>query len=143
MYISRSNMLIIFILLVLSIFITGMVDRLIIYKNQTGQISEVRDLKFFAGNWIGIGIKEVNIQNKTPHKIFKIIDVLPDSPAMQAGIKEGDILKNINGKKITSKEDIKDLIVKTPIGKSIYFHIFREKKKSSFIVEITNFSSEK
>lgn len=49
------------------------------------------------------------------------------APAMEAGIKNGDIIKTINGKIVMSNEDIEKIIVESE-GESLLFSVFRNDK---------------
>ena len=49
------------------------------------------------------------------------------SPAAEAGIKIGDIIKTVNGKKVMSNEDIEKIISESE-GKSLSFNLIRDDK---------------
>ncbi len=49
------------------------------------------------------------------------------SPAAEAGIKTGDIIKTVNGKKVMSNEDIEKIISESE-GKSLSFNLIRDDK---------------
>ncbi len=50
------------------------------------------------GSSVGIG---VNVIYDSTSEIIEVIRVLPDSPALEVGIKEGDILTGVEGKKVS------------------------------------------
>lgn len=56
-----------------------------------------------------------------------ITSVVDDYPASKAGIEEGDVVKEINGHKIKTSDDV-----------SLYLAIADPKEKSTFVVEKTN-----
>lgn len=56
------------------------------------------------------------------------------SPAADAGIKTGDIIKTVNGKKVMSNEDIEKIISESG-GKSLSFNLMRDEKNLILNVE--------
>ncbi len=56
------------------------------------------------------------------------------SPAADAGIKTGDIIKTVNGKKVMSNEDIEKIISESG-GKSLSFNLMRDDKNLILNVE--------
>lgn len=56
------------------------------------------------------------------------------SPAADAGIKTGDIIKTVNGKKVMSNEDIEKIISESE-GKSLSFNLMRDDKNLILNVE--------
>ncbi len=65
-----------------------------------------------------------------------INEVLEDSPAAKAGLKTGDIIVSVDGKKIRNANDLGNRIGLLPIGAIIKFDVLRDGKKSKFIVTI-------
>ena len=51
------------------------------------------------------------------------------SPAEKAGIKEGDVILEINGEKITTKNSMSAIIQRYNIGDQITLHILRDGKE--------------
>jgi S1-C subfamily serine protease len=62
----------------------------------------LRDIRKGGGlirGWLGVSLK---VENETP----KIVRVLPDSPAAEAGIREGDLISRIAGRNIVDYADV-------------------------------------
>jgi len=53
--------------------------------------------------------------------------VIPGSPADKAGLKEGDIILEVNNKKITRKSPLKEILKQSPVEKPITMKILRNK----------------
>ncbi|MCD6149876.1 trypsin-like peptidase domain-containing protein [bacterium] len=68
----------------------------------------------------------------------KITDlaVIPGSPADKAGIVENDIILEINGEKITEKNQLNDLIVKYSVGDEITLKIWHKGKEKEVKVKL-------
>ena len=55
--------------------------------------------------------------------------IVPNSPAALAGIKEKDIILEINGEKITGDKTMQDLLENLTVGEIIKLNILRDGKK--------------
>jgi Do/DeqQ family serine protease len=64
-------------------------------------------------------------------------EVLPNSPAQAAGIKAGDVILAVNGKEVDAANEIQILIAEHKPGDSVTLTIFREGKKLSKSVTLT------
>lgn len=65
-----------------------------------------------------------------------IVDVMPDSPADEAGLRHGDVIVRVNGKPIEDEEELsKDLNQLGP-GKPVTLAIIREGKKQEIKAEL-------
>lgn len=58
-----------------------------------------------------------------------VIDVMPDSPAEQAGLKHGDVITHVNGKLVDDEDELVDDLNKAGAGKQVDLTVFREGKK--------------
>ncbi len=81
--------------------------------------------------------KQIAEQNKLPVDYGALVmrerlgetAVIKDSTAEKAGIKEFDIILEIEGKKITKKNPLANILQKFKIGEKVAFKILREKKE--------------
>ncbi|OGD38466.1 hypothetical protein A2907_02760 [Candidatus Azambacteria bacterium RIFCSPLOWO2_01_FULL_37_9] len=81
---------------------------------------DIQELKKIAVNYGALILKE-----HLPHDLA----IVKESPADKAGIKEGDIILEYNGKKITEKDTLQDFIQKSQVGDTITLKILRGMKE--------------
>ena len=58
-----------------------------------------------------------------------VIDVMPDSPAEQAGLKHGDVITHVNGKLVDDEDELVDDLKKAGAGKRVDLTVIRDGKK--------------
>ena len=58
-----------------------------------------------------------------------VVEVAPDSPAAQAGLKRGDVVVSLNGRKVRGSADLRNQIGLAAIGDSEEFRILRKSKE--------------
>lgn len=63
-------------------------------------------------------------------------EVIDDSPAKSAGLKEGDVIISFNGKKIWDQHDLTDFIEDSPAGSKAALGIMRNNKEMTIDVEL-------
>jgi len=76
--------------------------------------------------WIGFLVKEHRNQSAHYGHYVKIISVIKNSPAESAGLKIGDILREVDGEKITTLGSLIRLAGNKPVGTKIYLSVSRE-----------------
>lgn len=62
--------------------------------------------------------------------------IYPGSPAAQAGLREGDIIKKIDGVEMSTPKDIKKLVKAHKVGESLNFYVNRNKEGMALSVPI-------
>jgi len=65
-----------------------------------------------------------------------VTEVIKGSPAESAGIKQGDIILEFEGKKINNISELPRIVAKTEVGKKVEIKIFRNYKEISLFVII-------
>ena len=83
--------------------------------------------------WLGVTIQEVTPDlaksfGLKEKKGALVAQVSPGSPAEKAGIEQGDIILEFDGKKISEANDLPRIVASTPVGKSIDLKLSRESK---------------
>ena len=90
----------------------------------TDQEEEAKDLGFKVKEITPDIAKQLNIDSST--KGCVVIDVQMGSSAMEAGLRKGDIIKEINRQRIKSLADFKNVTGKLKKGDSILLQVQRE-----------------
>jgi serine protease Do len=102
---------------------------------------QLKDKGKVTRGWIGVGIQEV-----TPElaKSFDLKDkkgalvsqVFKDGPADKAGIEQGDVILEFDGKIIAESKDLPRIVAANPVGKTVQVKLSRNGKTISKDVKI-------
>lgn len=68
---------------------------------------------------------EMRMIGVSPAMTMKISGLFPDSPAMEAGAKPGDIVESIDGRKLYSNMQLSDILAEIPEGKTVELGVIR------------------
>jgi len=83
--------------------------------------------------WLGVSIQEVtpalaksfDLKEK---KGALVAQVVSGSPAEKAGIEQGDVIVEFDGKEVTDSKDLPRIVASTPIGKAVTIKLLRNGK---------------
>lgn len=91
--------------------------------------------------WLGVGVSEVSADKKKELKLPEergavLGTVVPDSPAAKAGLRENDVVLEINGQRVEGTEQFRRLIHEIPPGRTASLMIWRDGRSQSVKVTI-------
>ena len=94
--------------------------------------------------YLGISMNDVTPENSSffnlPDASGAIVSqVTPDSPASRAGLKSGDVLRDINGKKIINGSVLQVAVSQVAPGNTIKLGILRDGKEQTLPVKVGEF----
>jgi serine protease Do len=115
---------------------------------QMTTVDDDSDMQVFVnsgGSWLGAGISEVSAEKvkelKLPAERGVVLGkIVPDSPAAKAGLKESDVVTEINGQRVEGTEQFRRMIREIPSGRATQFTVWREGRSQS--VQVTLGKSE-
>ena len=83
--------------------------------------------------WFGVSIQEMTPElaksfGLTDKKGVLVAQVLPGSPAEKAGVEQGDVIMEFDGKAVAEAKDLPSIVASTPVGKSVNVKLWRNGK---------------
>ena len=98
--------------------------------------------------YLGISMNDVTPDNSSffnlPDATGAIVSqVTPDSPASNAGVKSGDVLRELNGTKIKNGSQLQVAVSQTAPGTDIKLGILRDGKPETLTVKVGEYKGEK
>jgi len=93
--------------------------------------------------WIGVATQSINKELQEAFNLDRgdgivIIEVVPDSPADDAGLHRRDIIISFNGKKVTSPKELADLVQTAHSGDKVNIVLDRKGTEKKITIEIGN-----
>jgi serine protease Do len=84
-----------------------------------------------GGSWLGVETQEVTGEKAKDLKLSAergvvIGKVLDESPAAKAGLKDGDVITEINGERVEGTVQFRRMIRETPAGRSLQLTVWRD-----------------
>ncbi len=100
-------------------------------KNIINQIIEKGKIE---RSWLGVGIQKLtpelaesmNIKIKEGVLVNRVYE---NSPAEKAGLKEGDVIIECNGRKLEDPSDLQKIVISVPVGSNLELKVIREGKE--------------
>ncbi len=91
--------------------------------------------------WLGVVIQEIDedlaksFGLKKPEGVL-VAEVSEDSPAKRGGLKQGDIILQLNGQKVKDAGELRNKIALTPPGTKVRLLVLRDGEKKLLVVKI-------
>ncbi|XOZ33736.1 DegQ family serine endoprotease [Halomonadaceae bacterium KBTZ08] len=91
---------------------------------------QLRDKGHVTRGWLGVMIQEVNRDLAETFGLDRpygalVADVVPDSPAAEAGLQQGDVILEFNGEEITRSSDLPPKVGRTDVGSEADLTVLR------------------
>ena len=114
-------------------------------RQQENVAPEVRQFNFAfddeGGSWLGVETLEVNGERAKELKLPAERGVLlgkiaPDSPASKAGLKENDVVTEINGQHVEGAMQFRRMIREIPAGRSVQLTVWHDGRTETLSVTL-------
>ena len=84
-----------------------------------------------GGSWLGVELHEVTADNAKELKLSAergvvLGKIIPDSPAAKAGLKEKDVVTEVNGQRVEGSAQFRRMIREIPSGRAVQLTIWRD-----------------
>jgi serine protease Do len=111
---------------------------------QNVTVDDDNDVQLFVNSgdgWLGARVNEVTADKvkelKLPAERGVVVGkIVPDSPAAKAGLKESDVVTEINGQRVEGTEQFRRLIREIPAGRTAQLTVWRDGRAQTFSVTI-------
>ena len=89
--------------------------------------------------WLGVSLQPLSPELATSFGVKEakgalVTEVMPDSPAATAGLRSGDVITEINGKKVENPGDVARTVALAPLGRAAKLTVWRDKQEHSLTV---------
>jgi serine protease Do len=97
-------------------------------------VQQLREHGSVERGWLGVQIQEVTPDIASSLGLKKdqgalVADIGSDTPAAKAGLKQGDVILQYNGRAVDQLHDLPRLVAETPAGKSVDMTVWRNGKE--------------
>ena len=94
-----------------------------------------------ARAYLGVGIGDVNAELAEKFGVARgggvlVAEVFPNSPAAEAGIRDGDIITEFAGKKVKNRRELQELVERAPLDSKQTLTIIRDDKTEKVDVTV-------
>jgi serine protease Do len=104
-------------------------------------VDQLKDHGKVTRGWLGVMIQHVTAELAEKFDLDRPIgalvgEVMKDSPAEKAGIKQGDVIIEFMGKEVSSMSTLPSLVAQTVVGTKAELLVIRKGKKTKITVKI-------
>jgi len=110
-------------------------------------VPQLKEKGHVTRGWLGVMIQKVtpDIADSLGLPSAKgalVADVVKEGPAEAAGIKQGDVIIEYDGKPVTDSAELPLLVARTPVGKTVKLKAIRDKSEQNFTIKIAELKEE-
>jgi serine protease Do len=112
-------------------------------RHQSSHTPEARSFEFSfgEGSWLGVETNEVSSERakelKLPAERGVVLGkIMDDSPASKAGLKENDVVTEINGQRVEGTSQFRRMIREIPAGRTAQLTVWRDGRTQSVAVTL-------
>jgi len=110
-------------------------------------VPQLKEKGHVTRGWLGVMIQKVTPDiaeslGLAEPKGALVADVVKDGPAAAAGIKQGDVIVEYDGKPVTDSAELPLLVARTPVGKTVKVKVTRDKGTETFSIKIAELKEE-
>src|SRR5512139_393654 len=103
---------------------------------------QLREKGHVTRGWLGVSIQEVTPElaksfGLKEKKGALVSQVSKGSPAEKAGVEQGDVIMEFDGKAVAEAKDLPQIVASTPVGKSVNVKLMRNGKALDREVKVT------
>ncbi|HTU93956.1 MAG TPA: PDZ domain-containing protein [Gemmataceae bacterium] len=110
-----------------------------------GKAQRRRESKRVYLGVVSVPVEDMSNRTRKKLKLAKdegvfIIEVVPDSPAEEAGLRQGDVITHVNGKLIEDEDELVKDLHQAGAGKKVDLTVIRDGKKQEMKAELGEIS---
>ena len=110
-------------------------------------VAQLKEKGHVSRGWLGVVIQEVNKELAESFGLKKaagalVAEVIPDSPAEDAGLREGDIITKFGDKEIELSADLPHVVGSTKAGNKVPVQVVRNGRMKTLTVKVGDLPEE-
>lgn len=106
----------------------------------TNVVDQLQEYGETRRGWLGVRIQDVTADVADAMGLTEaagaLVTDVPEGPAMEAGMKAGDVITNFDGTEITDTRELVRIVANSPIGEAVRVVVFRDGGTQTLLVTL-------